>query len=360
MKKIGLRSRIRIIARNNRKLSRRHRRNRKKRNQLTLSKSIVKQKFKNPHTSRTLTKNVIIPPKALSLTDHFEETARFFIELRDSFKRHHSRALKIDLANLDILAPAAALILASEIDRWRRTERLRLRIDEPNKWKPEILNMLAQIGFFKTVGATNTLLINSAIDSDRIILEMSSGRHAQGQAAQDFRQKLEEFFGKISNSNLLFRALTEAMTNVLHHAYPQSNATDDRNRWWMTGACINNELSVIFADHGVGIPRTLDKHNTIEALRTKLHLGRADSDQIYLATLLGRTQTKKPYRGNGLRDMQDLIRKAPFGGRLRILSLNGEYIYTKSNDKEHIQKLDHGFPLSGTLIQWVLRTSKYD
>lgn len=153
--------------------------------------------------------------------------------------------------------------------------------------------------------------------------------------------------------------LTEAITNVSHHAYPDSEgySTEDKN-WYLTGSYNNEtkELKIVFYDQGIGIPKSLPASEVWEkvlSVLSRLPVVERKRDEVLLkaAVELERTSTKESDRGKGLQDLLEFIRQRK-NGYLSILSLKGLFKYSMSDGKEEIKTEHFDKPVSGTLIIW--------
>jgi len=159
----------------------------------------------------------------------------------------------------------------------------------------------------------------------------------------------------------VFRAVTEAMANVNHHAYLNKAVRTPQaaDRWWML-ASLNvpkNRFTLVFYDAGVGIPKTLPLRYPIEVIRRIVSLLPGfepdDGQMIDAAMQLGRTRTAMHNRGKGLQDLARLIDEVA-GGMMRITSRHGCYTYTHGSGQP---SKSYGF-LEGTLIEWQLPLSE--
>ncbi|MDP3655169.1 MAG: hypothetical protein Q8R67_26215 [Rhodoferax sp.] len=159
----------------------------------------------------------------------------------------------------------------------------------------------------------------------------------------------------------IFRALSEAMTNVNHHAYKTKSIRVGSvgGRWWMVASLSAKTrlFTLAFYDAGVGIPKTLPRKYTMEKIRGVLSLlpGIApdDGQMIRAAMELGRTRTESTNRGLGLMDLTKLI-DAAGSGAMHIHSRNGSYSYTPN---KQVHSNHSGF-VEGTLIEWQLPIDK--
>jgi hypothetical protein len=160
---------------------------------------------------------------------------------------------------------------------------------------------------------------------------------------------------------MVFRALSEAMANVNHHAYENKKLSNGLvGRWWL-GAQLStrkNYFELTFYDAGVGIPKTLHRKYTAEMIRGALSLLPGilpdDAQMIQAAVELGRSRTGLDNRGKGLLDIHSLITRLGVGA-LTIFSRGGRYRYDAVNGAS--SQNDQNF-VEGTLIKWEIPLDK--
>jgi hypothetical protein len=196
--------------------------------------------------------------------------------------------------------------------------------------------------------------------------KVNSGTSAEGERAAN---AIEDYAVRFSDPNkqALYRALTEAMTNCRHHAYPDTE--DDRRaghwwtgpgaerarNWWMFSQLMNDQLTVGLCDLGIGIPRSL-RRDEAGLLRTILNVitGRGlvpnDVQLISAAMAIGESRTKEQHRGKGLLDMRKVL--DGLDGVLHIHSGRGYYRYTASRAGEKCTNFKKPMAIRGTLVLW--------
>lgn len=300
-------------------------------------------------------------PPVFNLNDAYDDSIAFIETLREYGVRS-VRRFKLDFTTLEEFGGAGALVLAAELDRWRRLSGLRLHTIDLDKWNPNILRLFHEMGLFSLLDVINPPRLPETDDPVKFV-EFWSANTARGELARELRLSLENIPGvTIPNKSTLFRGLSEAMSNVSNHAYPPDfpfSTPPIKGQWWMSGS-FNTEttlLSVAFFDQGVGIPVTLPANYPLErimAIINRIGLKDNDASRIRAAMELQRTSTQESYRGYGLfRDIRNFTNSMP-EGRLRILSGKGEYIYSPSDNKlKNGEKiLTHKQGIGGTLIQW--------
>ena len=293
--------------------------------------------------------NSLRVPERLSFEHNYEETLAFFNRLR--YLAGIPRAgLKIDFTTLQDVGPAAALVLAAELDCWRRSARKPIRVLDIHKWNRNVRFLLDEMGLFDLVQVVNPP--PSLGQAPLRFIRFKSGKAADGELAKELRIDLEKITGEIPDWQDLYRGLAEAMTNVRQHAY-EGSGSGNHERWWMFGAYHSPSklLTCAFFDRGVGIPATLPRthRERLAGLLEKLRLPNSDASMIAAAMELGRTRTGLQHQGRGLADVQKFVEHSE-NGMLRILSRGGQYIYL--NGKREPSSLPS--PIGGTLIEWTV------
>lgn len=304
-------------------------------------------------------KEILKLPEFMSLGKNAAETVNFLNEFRELvFNKRKNVAL--DFTTLKGITPAAALILVAELDRWRKKKFIRPRVVDFPRWNIDVKKLLFQMGFFKFLRVTNPPkskdFLNKKLLSSVQFLPFWSDNTTDGRQAKDLRKTVEKKAGTIPEKKNLFKGLSEAMTNVIKHAYPKmlkKSETHLYNQWWMSGSydSVTNHLVVLFYDQGVGIPETIGDKYPVEIIKSffeKFGLVDNDASKIKAAMELGRSRTELPYRGKGLSDFKVFVDNVP-GSTLRIISNRGELVYNSDGEEKLTH---HRSSIHGTLIQW--------
>ena len=134
----------------------------------------------------------------------------------------------------------------------------------------------------------------------------------------------------------------------------------------MTGAIDlrNKTATVAVYDQGISIPASLphwEHWPTVERMAKRLFARTAiaanledpqyDATAIRMAVTVARSKTGLPQHGKGLNTMVEVVERAA-GGRLRIISRNGEFIWQKGG--KPVAK-SHSYSIGGTLVEWRLQ-----
>lgn len=259
------------------------------------------------------------------------------------------------------VSPSALLMLAAEIHRCRKILGSKHIIGNyPLEKKVEII--LEDFGFFKLLGIKNRNK-SQRKNYPMEYIDFVSHIHEVKGTVRNFREALLGTAIEMSApaKGRLYRALTEAMLNVRHHAYPPNSyrTNPERGRWWLSGHVNkkSGDLIIMFCDLGVGIPRTLPKIYNMERIRQALSIlpgiNPPDGDMIKAAMTLGRTRTEEENRGRGLNDLRSFINQAE-AGQLEIYSKKGYYLYNFDGSEKVINR-EHN--MGGTLIVWTVPLS---
>ena len=152
--------------------------------------------------------------------------------------------------------------------------------------------------------------------------------------------------------DLLTTAISEAMLNVLHHAYEDDDFNDQLQilkgkRWWQCAWFDENTNAVVFiiCDLGLGICKSYENGKVINSLdQPKL---------VFEALSLGNSRYRGSGRGNGSEDI-----KRPIGAgcaeseTLLVFTGHTRYIYNSFDDVPSCEYVKEYIP--GTLVEWSL------
>lgn len=208
-------------------------------------------------------------PSTFSLTNNYKETVSCIQKLRTSSK---STAKEIELYNIDVLEPAAALVLAAELDRYQRITKRKLRPIKIRKWKSTVLNFLYDLGLFELLDisaqdvkkALKRKQPPKTISHHPIVLRFISHEQNEKELTDklciDVQKMIEEHGHAISEKEkaALSVALAEASLNCCYHAYPEN---EEIKRWW-AAATYDRKRGIVryfVYDQGIGIADSLKK-----------------------------------------------------------------------------------------------------
>nr|WP_152434981.1 ATP-binding protein [Erythrobacter sp. THAF29] len=305
----------------------------------------------------------IVLPSEFSFAENYEQTAETIMKVREKAIEDR-RQVMLHFAHVENVEPAAALALVSEVHR-ARGQRGPGFVTGTYPRSRSVYDALREMGFYAVL---NVLDFDDepepkAEPGKPIFLRFISEFRVFPQLADQFVSIVEKALipmDKLARQRLVV-AIKEAMQNTLDHAHPGSQGqTSSQHRWWMS-SWVNlerKEVSIVFFDQGVGIPKTLEP-NTYEKIvaaianvsNFKFSSKPSDGELIAAATEIFRSGTGTPGRGQGFQNMKSFVDVCD-DGELRILSNRGRYHYM-GNDKETCS--DSSQPLGGTVIEWRFR-----
>lgn len=316
-------------------------------------------KYHDPHPKHAERKGYeeISLPEILDLAGNFEETVGIIRLIRQLALRD-KKSVYLVFDNVKSIKPAALLLLLAELHRCRLISGDK-KVTGNYPANPKVERMLHATGFFKLLGIKSRIS-KKPKSYPMEYVEFVSHTHEVKGTVRGFREALLGTTITMSPKakGRFYRALTEAMLNVSHHAYPKdkSRQNSSRGRWWLAGHVNRRtkELIVMFCDLGVGIPHTLPKIYPMELIRAALAILPGiplnDAQMIKAGMEIGRTRTREQNRGRGLNDLRSLVDQAG-AGDLNIFSRRGHYIYS-AGDGDAVK--NYNVSIGGTLITWTV------
>jgi len=302
-------------------------------------------------------------PEQLDLQERYEATCEFV----DRVHRAVRRGNRVTLVFEDTMRirTSALMYLLAQIHKLR-LEHGDHCITGTYPASAHIERLLAESGFFKLLRVQTRERVSRPSAAMRYIKFKSDQRLESSRIAEVREEILRDDFQMPARVRTkIFRAATEAMLNVWHHAYTTKSFINPRaamhlhGRWWLL-ASLNvqkNLFTLVFADAGVGIPKTLPRKYPIEIVRQVVSVlpgFRVDDGQmIEAAMVLGRSRTQLDNRGKGLLDLTQII-DIVGGGEMNIYSRQGMVNYTARGTKPR----NHVGSVEGTLIEWILPLDK--
>lgn len=332
----------------------------------------LKAKFSapTPNIIRTDERIIVQAPEHFSFKRNYNNVVGFLNKFRQiaysrqSAGKRKRRAVTLDLSSIKHLAPGGALVLAAEIDKWVRTRNFRPKVYEYETWDENVRVMLHDLEFFKLfdMDAPADLGQGELFQGATRMIPLMTGVGAPGRECGALQRALMELKGgEIPDTTYMYDGLSEAMTNVSHHAYPPSsengyNARPEK-RWWASGSYNKDQknLKVMILDLGVGIPRTLPRSRRWEEIRQQIpgaqSLLKDEANLIKVAVQTYRTQTGQENRGRGLVQMSEYVDQNK-DGFMKIISRRGEVSH-HGRDLYHVRSLQ--VPFEGTFVEWSVR-----
>ena len=301
-------------------------------------------------------------PEDFSLESNFKGVMQVLGDIRKYSGRDRNERPYIDFRDIRNLSLPAALTLAAELYRWNHLsirKNRKLQTVDVGEWEPKVRRLLADIGFFELLQAQypKDLADKDAHSIDTRYVKYRTGNKADGEAFYRLREEeLENVAGELPRKQYLYAAVTEAMINVVQHAYESDNQRSSQlPNWWLSASYNKQDgcITIMIYDQGAGIPKTLPRKF---GERIREYVIDDDAHMIQAAHELSRTASGLDYRGHGLeRDVRGYFKDLDCEGHYRVISLKGEYLYKRDAEGEISEDLkNHKSALYGTLIEWKL------
>lgn len=306
----------------------------------------------------------------LSFSTNSVETLAFFDRLkeaiftREGYRRKglvKTKNLRLLLDGIDHISLPCAVVLSAELKRWTLHKGHVPELLDFKKWNRRVRSLLVSLGTLDHLGIPPKAYErehDNTFPGQVVLVELTSATIQDGEKVARLQRDIQQLAEFFEPQPYIFRALLEATNNAIEHAYedgqPLRYSDREGKRWYATASYDPNKSSLRFFvyDQGIGIPASLRSKSTwsdkINAVLSTLGLGNHDTEVIGAALELGKTRTKLPERGKGLRDMADVIECAG-AGYFRVISGNGDFT---AHAGEKVDKYMHGSHIGGTLVEW--------
>lgn len=267
--------------------------------------------------------------------------------LRGLFSREKPTQIHLNFSSTNKLHAEGTLLFVAELRRMIRATKGRHSISCTMSPHDKVCQVFEQIGLCRLLGIKTGV---TPADSDVVHWRFAHGHKAEGDKYEDI---LADYDGEIAEplQEQLYKGITEAMTNVMNHAYdlPREDgiAVSKELEWWMFSQYKDGVLSVTFCDLGAGIPRTLPIKRPAVWKRYLLLGHHRDSAAIEYSVRDSISRTQLDHRGKGLGQICRLIDDIE-DGQVTIFSNSGVYLRTRT----HSRKYDYRNSILGTMINW--------
>jgi hypothetical protein len=316
-----------------------------------------------PTSSRRRT--VVIPVPARISADRDEDRRPLLgllATILDALREGGTR-VKLDFSKTVRMYPGGMLLLLAYLELVAEQHPGRVKAScSPGSL---VAQLLRQFGFGPRLGVASAR--NTPRASSVVGWEYLTGKVADGESIA----QLIDGYRRLASAEIpdgLYDVLSEALTNVRHHAYPADQVPEALRRWWLFARYVEpsggepGNLFIGVYDLGVGIQaslrgrlskgeRALEFAGWIETqLGADLGPGRA-LDRALLETAIEgpRSSTGLSFRGNGLPEMRDFVLSTR-SGRLLILSGGSQYLCAAETQASTTTSCTE--PILGTLIVW--------
>lgn len=329
----------------------------------------------------------IAPPINLCFKDNLAESMQFFGRTRMSAEEAMKRGPKgfvyrgrngdhppriagyFDFTKIEHISTAAAVILAAEYERMSRLYSEVPPTVDLDTWSEGVFRKLYQLGFFEIVGLTPQREDFVSEAGQTRTMRIVSTRNADDLVKVDLAlQSLGRFLNPERNIPEAYvidflTGLSEAISNVTNHAYPEDweSPIPHIGHLWVAATADrrNNSLTIVVYDQGATIPFTYPRINRMD--RVLRYLSRTlrsqrefdfedDGTYIRAAMRYGGSRTDQKHRGKGLPQMLDIVDK--FGRAEMSVFSRGGWCRRSSNGRFTSGAVPYS--VGGTLVEWVV------
>lgn len=290
----------------------------------------------------------ISAPEIFSVSNNVDRHELLYFIDRIYAAVSNGRNVRLNFEKTTSLKPCGTLYFVSVVDDLLS----RFTPSITAKYPPnDIVEQLFQhIGLLEKLGLTS----RKVVTADNVVnWHFAKGTDATMDVFSSLLTAHQQSMGGEITKSELYDCLSEAVTNTKAHAY--LNVSNVPTTWWMFSQAVNGRLTVAISDLGIGISKSLlqkpelsDYLRKLRRLTARNHL---DEDLIKIAVSSDRTKTGLPYRGKGLPQMLDFIKKGVDGG-FRVQSSFGIFQHDSKTSKTETATLKKA--IRGTLIEWTL------
>lgn len=255
--------------------------------------------------------------------------------------------LILDFSRTVKMYAEGTLLFMAELRRLIRETKGEVQITCEVPQSNKIAQVLKQIGLFELLGVTCDV---ECVDADVVTWRYAHGHKVDG---TKYENVLGAYDGQIAEALTaqLYKGITEAMTNVVNHAYisPRHDGLPAQStpEWWMFSRQSDGHLVVVFCDLGAGIPATLPvKRPTLwEQIQRMRSVD--DADVIASAIQDSISRTRAAHRGKGLGQIVRTVDSME-GSEVSVFSNKG--CYRRRNGKTTLYPYRDS--IMGTMIFW--------
>lgn len=290
---------------------------------------------------------------------HGADVNRYF-EFLHSLRESKAGELLIDMSSVRRMVVDAALLFKAELSRLVQVGAIRIKAIPPKSTR--IQQVLKQTKLDQILN----LKIDVTPDRDDVVrwrIAEGPRNKVDSSVLAPIMDDIEEVTGLASHP--MYQGIIESIGNCVEHAYkdhPEVTRFMPTNPgWWVFQQVKNDHLIVVVCDLGIGVSRALpltlaDQAGVMQKLMHLVRKAKGSDNRALLAAMeYGRTSTKEPQRGKGMRNAHAVIDESG-AGDFYAVSNRGFYVYQRAPDaatgNSRTIKLRHS--INGTIMGWRL------
>jgi hypothetical protein len=301
-------------------------------------------------------RTIIKSPETLCIYSDMDRGATLnFLNKIDTKLLIHQDSITLDLSNVRVATAAASVLLFAIVNRAQllRNDPNVVRFNFPSKnTNPLGHTFIVKTGLARALNSGSLDKLEE-LRTDEQFFQSSAEPMVHLFSTIDMLQSK----AKLNDEQLLLLSsgISEAMLNVSHHAYENSQFENFNSllgkRWWQCAWFDPNTDSAFFIiyDLGIGIFKSFTSNLNGSIPKSPLY----ETEIIQKAFTLGQTRFNLPERGKGSEDIKAPIR-SKHAKREALLVYSGRAAYTFESGNPRAQARVVPELVPGTLIQWEL------
>lgn len=294
----------------------------------------------------------VYAPEIIDFYDcKYYEYTNQFVQRIENFYLEKKYNILINFSETKKVTAAAMLHLIASIDSLCTSKlELQKRINFTHPKNLKVASILKHVGFYD--------LLLKKPHQTKVFDDVDFWQFERGcNANQQYVAESIDRAKKIYNLDVtrLYAACTEALFNVVEHAYPNTTL----KKWWMLFGKKGNTFTVIVCDKGIGIPESIKSHlekkdlDYMEFFRGIFGKELNDSSYIRIAISYAKTCTEQKNRGKGLHDITDIVKNE--NSTVSVFSNKGRVRYSSSEKRK---EENYKQSIKGTIIEWSFTLEK--
>ncbi|MFT5067529.1 MAG: hypothetical protein ACI9TA_003158, partial [Reinekea sp.] len=102
-----------------------------------------------------------------------------------------ARNLKVNLSKINDISIPAAVVLAAELDRWRRVDGVSLRPLKMDNWSSRMKKAMVDLGIFELLEVKANPIVDAGLDPSLTLVKLKSDTRADGSDVKELFTKLK-------------------------------------------------------------------------------------------------------------------------------------------------------------------------
>ncbi|AYA68560.1 hypothetical protein CDG62_09510 [Acinetobacter sp. WCHA55] len=274
-------------------------------------------------------------PQKLSLfnSQYRDNVLRNIEKMR--MKYSSGQSCYIDFYKVDTLMPDGTIHFLHQLAKLST-----LNIKGRTSQSPIVKSMLSKLGVHGRMGLPSFEFKHKVVDRWYYLMGESADF---GEEFVEIQDALHEVLNDADEEFIVSTAISEAVSNVVHHGYDKST---HYKKWLLFVGISDKRCDIIISDLGRTIPKTAPK-SLGEKIKDSLQIKwseKSDADRIELATTWRKSSTNDSHRGKGFDNIIQ-VKDVRSDTYIHVLSRNGAWSSEQG-------KKSYAEPVNGTIVYW--------